>query len=493
MAAGNLATPRPAAMTALLLLLAAPVVAEPALASPSDMAPGAVAREAPPSEPVDTVLSTVIGSVYDPARDEPVVGVRVYLVGTPHGVNTDEHGWFRIDAPVRGRHEVAVWHRELNALGVTPPRVAVVLEPEEVTEVALELPVAPRAAALVRECPDPARPGGVVAGAVLEPEGDVALPGVRVRLAWRDGDGEERSASVRSRSDGTYVACGLPIGERIHIRARFLEEFGDAGSSLTLGEDGLALRDLRLRPERVVAVSLSGVLQDRETGAPIPAALVRLPGLGRQAMTDGSGRFVLRDVVAGTHDLEVEHLAYGVRRERVEVTDEREQFLRLRVPMEAIQLEGIEVVARSAAEEYRRRSGANVHLFTRRDIEAREAVARNVAEVIQGRIPGLMITRTRIGRGPGRPILCIATMRRSNTPQAQRSGPPCVLVIVDGMRLEPTEGAIYLEHSLLPEEIESIEFIPPIRSGFRYGTGAANGVLEIWTRGQGPWVERRRP
>jgi hypothetical protein len=242
-----------------------------------------------------------------------------------------------------------------------------------------------------------------------------------------------------------------------------------------------------------VAVSVAGVLQDRESGAPIPAALVRFPALGRQAMTDGSGRFVLRDVVAGSHDLEVEHLAYGVRRERVEVTGEREQFLQLRVPMEAIPLEAIRVVARSAAEEYRRRSGANVHLFTRRDIEAREAVARNVAEVIQGRVPGLMIMRTRIGRGPGWPILCIATMRRSNTPHAQRSGPPCVLVIVDGMRLEPTEGAIYLEHSLLPEEIESIEFIPPIRSGFRYGTGAANGVLEIWTRGQGPWVERRRP
>ncbi len=206
----------------------------------------------------DTVLATVIGSVYDPARDEPVAGVRVFLAGTPHGATTDERGWFRIEAPLSGRHEVAVRHRELNALGVDAPRVAVVLEPGEVTEVALTLPVAPRAAALARECRDPARPGGVV------------------------------------------------------------------------------------------AVSVAGVLHDRESGAPISAALVRFPALRRQAMTDGSGHFVVRDVVAGFHDLEVEHLAYGVRRERVEVTEEPEQFLQLRVPMEAIPLEAIHVVARSA-------------------------------------------------------------------------------------------------------------------------------------------------
>jgi len=46
----------------------------------------------------------------------------------------------------------------------------------------------------------------------------------------------------------------------------------------------------------------------------------------------------------------------------------------------------------------------------------------------------------------------------------------------------------------VPEEIESIEFIPPARAGLRYGTGVGNrGVLEIWTRGQGPYAERGGP
>ncbi len=485
MAAGALATTRPPlALTPLVLVLAAHALARPAAA-------------ASPAVPADTIPATVIGAVYDPARDEPVVGVRVFLMGTPHGAVTDEHGWFRIDAPLSGRHEVAVWHRQMSALGVAPPREAVVLEPGEVVEVALTLPIAPRAAALARECPDPARPGGVVAGAVLEPESEVALPGVRVRLAWRDADGEEETAVVRTRSDGTYVVCGLPIGERIHVRARMLEQFGEASASLTLGEEGLALRDLRLRPERVVAVSVAGVLQDRESGTPISAAAVRFPALERSAVTDASGRFVLRDVVAGSHDLEIEHLAYGLRRERVQVTEQRDQFLQLRVPMQAIPLEGIQVVARSAAEEFRRRTGSNVHLFTRRDIEAREAVARNVAEVIQGRIPGVTIQKTRLtseGAEPSEPVLCIMTMRRSVTPQAMRGRLPCVDVVVDGRRLDWFEGAIYLEYNLLPEQIESIEFIPPIRAGFNYGTGVGvHGVLEIWTRGQGPWVERERP
>ncbi len=458
---------------------------------------------------LDPDAAVVVGSVFDSARDEPVAGVWVFLVGTAHGANTDELGWFRIDAPLTGRYEVAVRHRGLSALGVDPPRKSVTLEPGGVVEVTLTLPVAPRAAALMRECPGPGQGGkavgsgerrGLVAGVVLEPESQVPLPGVRVLLVWRDAEGEERSASVTTRSDGTYLACGLPIGERIHVRARFLGELGEASTSLTLGEEGLALRDLMLRPERTATAALSGVLQDQETGQPIPAALVRLPALGRQAITDDAGRFILREVAAGAYDMEVEHLAYGVRREQVQVTGEPEQFLRIRVPMEAIALGAIEVVARSAADEYRTRSGANVHLFTRKDIEAREGVARHVGEVIQGRVPGLTIQRMRVEPGPDEDgdvqpshgILCMTSMRRSVSPMAQR-GPPCVVVVVDGRRLGAVAGAIYLEHNLLPEQIESIEFIPPIRAGFRYGTGSTQGVLEIWTRGQGPWVERERP
>jgi outer membrane receptor for ferrienterochelin and colicin len=173
-----------------------------------------------------------------------------------------------------------------------------------------------------------------------------------------------------------------------------------------------------------------------------------------------------------------------VRREQIQVTAEAEQFLQIRVPMEAIALGAIEVVAHSAAEEYRRRSGANVHLFTRKDIEAREAVARHVGEVIQGRVPGLMIQKE--------PFLCFITMRRSQSPMAS-SESPCALVYVDGRRLEPWEAGYYLEESLPPDFLESIEFIPPIRAGFRYGTGGVNGVLEIYTIGNGPWVERERP
>lgn len=58
-------------------------------------------------------------------------------------------------------------------------------------------------------------------------------------------------------------------------------------------------------------VELSGRVVDGNTGAPVAQAVVALPALRRQAVTDAEGRFRLDRVPAGEHAVEVKRLGYA--------------------------------------------------------------------------------------------------------------------------------------------------------------------------------------
>jgi hypothetical protein len=215
----------------------------------------------------------VVGTVTDPARAAPVEGARVFLFGTRHSALTNAEGAFRIEAPLHGRFDLAFSHPALTALELPLPRRPVTIRPGEVTEVHLLVPVAPRVQALVDRCPGGESGAGTVTGTVRDPEG-VPLPGVQVTFSWEE-RGRTRTATATTGTDGRYLSCRLPVEHRIHARARFLGELGDAAASFTIARHGYAERDLWLRPEPVGATTvLSG-------GA---------PGLDHQCADLGSDR-----------------------------------------------------------------------------------------------------------------------------------------------------------------------------------------------------------
>ncbi len=61
----------------------------------------------------------------------------------------------------------------------------------------------------------------------------------------------------------------------------------------------------------------------------------------------------------------------------------------------------------------------------------------------------------------------------------------CAPVVLDGVMIG--NGPEFLYYLRL-DEAESIGYLPPMEAGFRYGLQAGGtGVLEIWTRGAGPY------
>jgi hypothetical protein len=66
--------------------------------------------------------------------------------------------------------------------------------------------------------------------------------------------------------------------------------------------------------------ALAGTVVDARTRAPIEKALVRVDDLHLEATTGADGRFVVRDVAPGTHELSVSVVGYALARREVTVT-----------------------------------------------------------------------------------------------------------------------------------------------------------------------------
>jgi hypothetical protein len=89
--------------------------------------------------------------------------------------------------------------------------------------------------------------------------------------------------------------------------------------------------------------AVSGQVLDVATGEPIVDAVVRLTDTGVLAVTDSTGRFLLRPIPAGTHPWRISRIGYAAWNEDVEVTEDDEFIIRLLPQPEVLQ--GLVVVA----------------------------------------------------------------------------------------------------------------------------------------------------
>lgn len=99
----------------------------------------------------------------------------------------------------------------------------------------------------------------------------------------------------------------------------------------------------------------------------------------------------------------------------------------------------------------------------------------NAAEALQGRIPGLDITRTSGAPGGGVSIQLRGNRTLSGTNQGRDRAPSEPLVIIDGFQ----GGSI---SDLNPNDIESVEVLKDASSTAIYGWMGANGVIIVTTK-----------
>lgn len=243
--------------------------------------------------------------------------------------------------------------------------------------------------------------------------------------------------------------------------------------------------------------SVTGRVTDARSGASIDGVEVVVVGHRLSGLSRSDGRFLLAGIPPGPLTLRAQRIGYAPLERRVAVTAGETLVVDLALSIRPLDLDGI-VVTRSAAGARRREIG---HTVGRVEIEGVNLRHSTPSDLLQGALPGVEVTGGSGEAGQGKQIRL-----RGNRSMVLSNQP---LIYVDGIRM--MEGAFPSElfdgGSLAPAganvttspldlvsvgDIERIEVVKGPAASTFFGTGSANGVIQIFTRsgrpGQASWT-----
>ena len=232
-------------------------------------------------------------------------------------------------------------------------------------------------------------------------------------------------------------------------------------------------------PAQAQTGTVTGTVRNATSGQPIAGAQVSIPALNIGALANNVGRYLLLNVPAGTHSVQVQYIGYGSESVEVTVAAGQTAAADARLRSEAISLDGV-VVTGTAGAARRREVGNSISQINEDQIEA--APISNVADILQGRATGATVLSNGGQVGAGSTIKL-----RGNNSISQGNSP---LVYIDGIRMrasalfnsdEANQGSNPMD-DINPDDIERIEVIKGAAATTLYGTEAAGGVIQIFTK-----------
>lgn len=226
--------------------------------------------------------------------------------------------------------------------------------------------------------------------------------------------------------------------------------------------------------------TLTGSVTNASTGEAIAGAQISIPGTGLGTLTNNVGRYILLNVPSGSQTVRAEFIGFGAETATVQVTSGQSTQADFELRSEAISLEGV-IVTGTAGAARRKEIGNSVAQINSTVIET--APIQDVADLLQGRAAGATVLDNSGQVGAGNTIKL-----RGNNSVSQGNSP---LIYVDGVRMRNTAYASYsdegnqVSHPLQdinPQDIERVEVIKGAAATTLYGTEAAGGVIQIFTK-----------
>lgn len=233
----------------------------------------------------------------------------------------------------------------------------------------------------------------------------------------------------------------------------------------------------------VLAQEVAGTVVDGRTGRGVEGARVSVQGTQIAVRSDARGQFRLTGVSGQTVVLEVTMIGYRPYSERVAVgaTD-----VRIAISEQAINLGEIVVTGTVGGTE-KRALGNSVTQVRAADVQEL-APAPDISNLINSRAPGVVVIpgTGQVGAGPRIKIRGTNSFSLNDQP----------LIYVDGVRVANDvatgivvqafgSGVVSRLNDFDPDNIDRIEIIKGPAASTLYGTEAANGVIQIFTkRGQ---------
>ena len=234
--------------------------------------------------------------------------------------------------------------------------------------------------------------------------------------------------------------------------------------------------------------TVTGRVTAAATDAPIVGAEVSVAGTGLGTRTAQEGRFTLLNVPAGPHDLRILAIGYKLGTLRLTVAADTVTNADVQLTPSVLELDAVVVTGTAGVARVRELGNtvARVNLAEVKDPPA------NLDQLLQARTPGLSVMQTSGMAGEG------AQIRLRGAVSVSQSNQP--IVYVDGIRVRSEgyrrnrppfddsngfRGANYQAsplNDINPADIERIEVIKGSAASTLYGTEAAAGVIQIFTK-----------
>ncbi len=231
---------------------------------------------------------------------------------------------------------------------------------------------------------------------------------------------------------------------------------------------------------------VSGQVTEAASGASVAGATILLKNTQRGTITDANGNFSLDNVPSGNQTLDISFIGFKRVSYPLDVTQDLSD---VRIPLEedALGLETVVVTGQGIAVDKRRLS-TNVTTITSKQIE--QVPVPRIEQILQSQIPNAQVNFA--AGQPGTTSL----IRSRGVVSAFKNTTP--VIYVDGVRVDNlntftelglnisgnrSQGAATSALSDIPvENIERIEFINGGAATTLFGSDAANGVIQIFTK-----------
>ena len=234
------------------------------------------------------------------------------------------------------------------------------------------------------------------------------------------------------------------------------------------------------------AGSVHGMVRQTGTQAPLANAEVTVAGTRLGALTRNDGSYVINGVPAGPQRLRVRLFGFAPNEQAVAIVANESATVDFVLSPTAVQLD--QVVVTGTAGQARRREVGNA--ISAVPVSQTPEVKTDVSSLLQGRIAGASVELSTGSTGAGASIRL-----RGNTSVALSNQP---LIYVDGVRTRsdeypknvPPAGSNLRStnynasplNDINPDDIERIEVLKGAAATTLYGTEAAAGVIQIFTK-----------
>lgn len=259
---------------------------------------------------------TVTGLAFDSLRGVPIANAFVTITERSRSTTSDSKGKFTFDTLPPGTYTFAMQHAVFDSLGLSGATTrATVTDGKALVTLALPS-FATFWRAVCGGIPVPVKDSGLVYGTVREARKQQIVPQATVQVSWLDivNLGTKEAANFTQRrwkneaqadAQGGYAVCGVPLQTKLQIRASYLSnrtgQLDLAGST-----DRVRRRDLvvagTLASDSALRGAVNGVVTDLE-GLPVAGVRVILDD-STETRTDAEGRFSLRNLHAGTRQVD---------------------------------------------------------------------------------------------------------------------------------------------------------------------------------------------